>query len=100
MSEAVSARLMEELGISCPCKEEFTFSYFHEFQNGLYEYEFDHVFIGRYAGACEPNPREAMNVKWVDFRELIVDVSMNPGRYSVWFITALPKVLEIISRGS
>lgn len=98
--ESVSARLMEELGVVCPCEEEFAFPYFHKFHDGLYEYEFDHVWIGRYAGTVSWNPQEVMDAKWIDFDALIEDVSLYPERYAVWFIIALPKVLEIIRRNN
>ena len=96
LAEAVQSRLFEELGISCGCEERFQFVYFHKFREDLYEYELDHVFTGRYEGPLSINEEEAMAVKWVPFEELEQDVLEHPERYTVWFITALPKVLKLL----
>lgn len=93
LPQAVAQRLKEELGIVCPCREEFRFLYYHKFQEDLYEYEIDHVFTGFYDGPVLCNPEEAMAVKWVPFEELKQDVWEHPERYTVWFVTALPRVL-------
>ena len=62
----------------------------------MYEYEMDHVFIGEYHGEIMENPEEVMDTKWISFEELREDVLRHPENYTVWFITALPKVLEEI----
>ena len=96
IEEAVVDRMREELGISCNCKEYFSFVYYHKFNENLYEYEVDHVFIGEYSGDVSLNEDEAMDSMWIDIDELQEDVRINPNKYSVWFITALPKVVQII----
>ena len=95
--EAVQNRLEEELGISCPVEEKFEFVYYHKFEEDLYEYEIDHVFVGEFRGDVTLNSDEAMDSKWIGFEELKNDVLSHPEKYTVWFITALPKVLEIIN---
>lgn len=47
---AAENRLVEEMGIRVPLTKAFDFSYRAEFDNGLTEYEFDHVFTGTYDG--------------------------------------------------
>ena len=42
-----SSRLKEELGFETELEKVFDFIYKAEFDNGLAEYEFDHVFTGR-----------------------------------------------------
>ncbi|MGM9593571.1 MAG: isopentenyl-diphosphate Delta-isomerase [Candidatus Onthomonas sp.] len=93
LSQAVQRRLGEELGLTCPCEELFSFVYHHRFQVDLFEYEFDHVYLGAYDGEIALNPQEAMDLKWVPFAELAEDLRVNPQRYSVWFLSAAPKVL-------
>lgn len=48
--EAVEAaahrRLSEEMGFDCPLRELFQFTYRTEFDNGLIEHEYDHVWTG------------------------------------------------------
>lgn len=96
IEEEVKTRLKEELGIICECEKKFSFLYYHQFRNDLYEYEMDHVFIGEFNGEVIVNPSEVMDVKWIPFEELREDVLKHPERYTVWFITALPRVLEQI----
>ena len=53
--DAADRRLKEELGFETPLEKIFDFVYKAEFDNGLTEYEFDHVFAGEYEGEikCE-----------------------------------------------
>lgn len=44
--DAAHRRLQEEMGMDCELTELFQFSYRHEFENGLIENEYDHVFMG------------------------------------------------------
>src|SRR5258708_39555709 len=43
-------RLMEELGFDVPLEKIFDFVYRSDFDNGLTEHEFDHVFVGHHHG--------------------------------------------------
>ena len=45
---AAMRRLREELGFTTPLTKLFSFTYRSEYDNGLTEFEFDHVFVGRY----------------------------------------------------
>ena len=47
---AASRRLKEELGFETSIEKIFDFVYKAEFENGLTEYEFDHVFAGEFDG--------------------------------------------------
>lgn len=96
LGAAVERRLMEELGLRCSCEELFSFVYHHKFREDLYEYEFDHVFVGDYAGDIALNPEEAMDAAWVPFGELAEDLRLHPERYSVWFLSAAPRVLSYL----
>ena len=53
---AAEIRLQEEMGFNTELKKAFDFIYKAPFDNGLTEYEFDHVFIGwlrwRYCSQC------------------------------------------------
>ena len=94
LDDAVQRRLYEELGIRCECEEIASFVYHHKFQDALYEYEYDHVFIGRYFGEIKPDPEEIMDTKWIDLSELANSLRSNPDIYTVWFKTAAPMVLK------
>lgn len=93
---AVNRRLDEELGVSCPCEELFSFVYYHRFRADLFEYEYDHVYVGEYNGSIALNPEEAMDLRWVPYEALAEDLAANPQRYSVWFLSAAPKVLAYL----
>src|SRR6187455_3410060 len=43
---AAMRRVTEELGVTIPLEKQFHFIYKAEFENGLTEHEFDHVFTG------------------------------------------------------
>ena len=74
----------------------FSFVYYHRFAEDLYEYEIDHVYIGDFDGEIQLNPEEAMDMQWISYDELEEDVLKHPQKYTVWFITALPRVLKIL----
>lgn len=62
LSEAVHRRMNEELGFDCPLEEKFKFIYRTRFENGLVEYELDHVFVGEYCGEVCIDPNEASEI--------------------------------------
>lgn len=85
LTEAVSRRIREELGITCNCKEEFKFRYRIEFDNGLIENEIDHVFIGHYNGKVFPNQDEAEEICWITLEKLNKEMGENPEDFTYWF---------------
>ena len=72
--------------------------YHHKFNENLFEYEYDHVFVGQYNGKIELNPEEAMAMQWVSLDALAEDLCRNPQKYSVWFLTAAPMVLAELKK--
>lgn len=96
--EAVTRRLWEEIQVKCQTEEIFSFSYYYHFNNGLTEYEYDHVYIGEYEGECQMDFDEISEMKWISFDELLKDAQMFPERYTPWFLIALPKVIKEIQR--
>jgi len=96
--DAAHRRLKEEMGFDCPLKEITSFIYKAEFDNGLTEYEFDHVFIGFYDGEINANSEEVDDWKYVEIDELVKDVKNNPEKYTPWFRKILPKVINHIKK--
>lgn len=94
--ECVRRRLREEIGACATLEELFSFVYYARFENGLVEYELDHVFIGEYSGELEHDPQEISELMWVDMDELALDICTHPEKYTVWFLSAAPRVLEYI----
>ena len=69
-AEAARRRLKEELGFETPIEKVFDFVYKADFDNGLTEHEFDHVFTGEYEGEILLNKEEAMDVCYKDVQEI------------------------------
>lgn len=89
-------RMIDEIGVSTEIKELFSFIYLNKFNEELYEYEYDHVFVGEYNGDVLLNKEEASETKWIDLDELEEDLVSNPLKYSSWFIISAPRVIEYI----
>lgn len=113
MEEAIVRRLTEETGLTVSgtgggpgCSADVTgleemgaFWYKAEFENGLTENEFDHVFAGWIDPAkagqngegvvLHPDPEEADEMCFRDVDEIMNDVLMSPSKYSAWFMPAL-----------
>jgi len=97
LGEAVARRLYEELGVDgCACREVGSFVYRHEFENGLVEFEYDHVFVGEWAGAVAPDPTEASAVAWVGIDEVASRLEREPDAFTCWFMTAAPMAFAAI----
>ncbi len=99
LEEAVQRRLQQEVGVQCPVRHLTSFVYRAEFsEQGLTEYEYDHIFVGQYAGNLCPNPEEIETVQLVPLRELAEDMRLNPTRYAAWFLTAFPMVYSFYNK--
>jgi isopentenyl-diphosphate Delta-isomerase len=85
-------RLKEELGFETELEKVFDFVYKAEFDNGLVEYEFDHVYTGRYDGEIDFAKDEVMDVCYKPMDEISHSLHQQPGRFTAWFRLAFPKV--------
>lgn len=96
---ATSRRLKEELNIECELFEIDSFIYHSKFQNGLHEYELDHIFIGKYPKTfIAYNTDEIEELLWMDLEELSNDLIEHPYKYTEWFLMAAPKVISYLSK--
>ena len=93
-SEAAHRRLGEEMGIACPLRELFAFTYRVSFDNGLIEHEFDHVFAGLFNGRPHPETSEVQECKWVEEDALLADIARNPKIYAHWLKLCVRRVLS------
>lgn len=89
-------RLTEELGVTAEVEEIGSFVYRHTFENGITEYEFDHVLLGQIdrGTPLSPDPAEADAVEWMSAEELERQLTRMPEKFTPWFITAAPIVLK------
>ncbi|NQU98229.1 isopentenyl-diphosphate Delta-isomerase [Candidatus Woesearchaeota archaeon] len=93
LKDAVHRRIMEEMGFDCELKEIFTFTYKAEFDNGLTEHEFDHVFFGICDKEPEPNPKEVADYRWISVADLQKEFVEKPEIYAPWLKIALKILL-------
>lgn len=89
---AAHRRLQEEMGFDTPLEKAFDFIYKAPFDNGLTEYEFDHVFIGNYQGNIQPNPLEVKDYAFRTFENINQQIATKPTEFTIWFLIAFPKV--------
>ncbi len=87
-------RLQQELGFDCKLKKAFHFTYKAHFENGLTEFEFDHVFLGVYDGEIAFNPAEISEYKYIGTDELAAWIEKAPNEFTRWFCIAFPQVLD------
>lgn len=92
--EATARRLEFECGIKTELNEVGSFIYHTAYDNGLSEYEYDHVFIGEYSGELKINKDEIAQIKEVEIDWLLEDIVKNPFNYASWFKTALEIVIR------
>jgi isopentenyl-diphosphate delta-isomerase len=89
-------RLMEELGFTTVLTKIFDFTYKHHFENGLTEFEFDHVFVGHYDGKIFPDKEEVGDYCFMIFDEIELALKSRPQKFTPWFHIALPLVKKIM----
>jgi isopentenyl-diphosphate delta-isomerase len=91
-ADAARKRLKEEMGFEIPVSKIFDFVYKTAFDNGLTEYEFDHVFVGEYEGGVNYDKEEVMDAGYMSMREIKHSLKSHPEKYTAWFHLAFPKI--------
>jgi len=84
--------LKEEMGFTTQLEKIFDFVYKAEFDNGLAEYEFDHVFAGKYDGTIDFNKEEVMDYCFKNLRDVSDSLQEHTEKYTKWFRIAFPRV--------
>lgn len=97
---AATRRLQEELGFVTPLEAAFSFTYKAPFDNGLTEYEFDHVLTGLYDGIIVPVPEEVCDICHMTMDDIRADLLAYPGKYTEWFRIAFPRLEEFMASRS
>ena len=92
LEQATSRRLSEEMGLSCPMHEAFTFIYKAPVGLGLIEHEFDHVWIGICDETPTINPEEVDSYAYKSLDEIQLDMEQHPDCYTEWFKIAFQQV--------
>jgi len=89
--EAAHRRLKEEMGFDCDLEEVESFIYEADLGDGLYEYEYDHLFIGSYDSDFNINFDEVESFRWVSLDDLTQEVGNYPSKFTEWFKIILKK---------
>ena len=92
--DAALRRLQEELGFETPIEKIFDFVYQTAFDNGLTEYEFDHVFAGEYDGKIDADPGEVNDYCYKEIPEIKNMLQTHPQKFTAWFHIAFPRIEE------
>jgi isopentenyl-diphosphate delta-isomerase len=95
--DAAMIRLKEEMGFTTRLEKAFDFIYKTSFENGLTEYEFDHVFIGHYSGSIIPDPAEVSDYSYSSMKTIRDEIGSRPGQFTEWFKIAFPRVEEYLA---
>jgi isopentenyl-diphosphate Delta-isomerase len=90
---AADRRLREEMGMSCALYGAFSFVYRADVGNGLVEHEYDHVFIGRSNATPCPDPFEVSEWRRIAPRDLALELSAHPERFTPWLAVAWQQLL-------
>lgn len=97
---AAKKRLHEEMGFDVALTKAFDFIYKAPFDNGLTEYEFDHVFVGTYDGDIFPDAEEVSDYCYKSVEEVKNSIQSHPQKYTEWFKIAFPKMEEYLVKNA
>ena len=97
--EAARSRVREELGCGVlDLTETGAFVYRAVFPDGLCEYEYDYVLLGRPDGDLDPDASEVDGIRWVSGEELSFLLTDSPDAFAPWAFTVFS--LALASRGN
>ncbi len=88
---AAKRRLLEEMGLETELTYKTAFIYRSEFENGLTEYEYDHIFTGTTEINPILNKEEVENYKWQSIKELKKEMEIFPEKFTTWFKIAMKR---------
>lgn len=94
---AAHRRLNEEMGFDTFLEPVFSFIYKADFDNGLTEHEFDHVYTGVYDGPVAFNETEVKDYCYMKIDEVRNSMQHHPDKYTAWFKIAFPKLEEYLA---
>lgn len=92
MENCLNKRLFEEMGMTCELNPWFTFQYRAEFENGLIEHEFDHVFKGFSDELPVLNPDEASEYQYITIEILRKELIVSPDKYTAWLKLIIDRI--------
>ena len=95
---AALSRVRKELGCEVRELTEIgSFVYRAVFPDGLCEYEYDHVLVGRPVSGLEPDPAEVWETRWVSAEDLSALLADSPEQFAPWAFTVFS--ITLAARG-
>ena len=85
MVTAVSRRLSQELGFTCPLEYLYKFKYHAQFGAVGAEHELCSVYFGRYDGPVDVNVNEIAAWRFVGVEALDAELKLKPETFTPWF---------------
>jgi isopentenyl-diphosphate delta-isomerase len=85
MDQAVSRRLMQELGFDCPLEFLYKFKYHAQYGAIGAEHEYCWVYYGRYDGVVDVNVNEIADWRFIGVNELEAELARAPETFTPWF---------------
>ncbi len=85
MATAVTRRLSQELGFTCPLEYLYKFKYHAQFGGVGAEHELCSVYFGRYDGAVDANVTEIAAWRFVGVEALEAELEAAPQTFTPWF---------------
>lgn len=96
--QSVDERVKFELGLQekLNLQEVFSFTYLSKYSENLFEYEYDHVLVGKYDSTkhINYNTDEIAEVKWIEIADLKKQMLNTPQNFATWFIICASKAIE------
>lgn len=89
---AARRRLQEEMGLDTGLEHLTSFIYKTQFDNGLTEHEFDHVYTGTFDSDPQINPEEVKSYRWQNIPAIKQEILSDPGKFTSWFKIAMEKI--------
>ena len=93
INDAIKRRLYEEMHLICETEFAFSFIYKSELENGLSEYEYDHVYFGISNDLPTPEPLEVKAWKYINLKDLEANLILHPDKYTEWLKICFSKVI-------
>ncbi|PBQ31243.1 isopentenyl-diphosphate delta-isomerase [Sphingobacteriaceae bacterium] len=90
--DAALRRMREEMGMETTLEHMSSFIYKTTFENGLTEFEYDHIYTGKSNEDPIINPKEVNAYKWMSLDDIKSDLKTHPEIYTYWFKLAIEKL--------
>lgn len=97
---AAARRLQEEMGLQCELTHAFTFDYQVVLENGLSEFELDHVYLGTTDRLPVPDPAEVASYAYRSPELISESLEKRPEEYTEWFKICFHRVWNLLDRRS